>query len=87
MQNLFLEHQGVKLFHITKDGNKLSYWYSLLPDRDESDPNIVDEEQFDFDVRAVAKELNIELTGDNHTDVLRKAIDSKIIKPRRVFYL
>jgi len=57
----------------------------LLPGRDESD--LPGGEDMDFDIRALATELKMPLSNDNHKEVLCAAIDSGLIKPRRVFQL
>lgn len=87
MPSPFLVHRGVRVYRITKDDRELVFWYSLLSGRDESDPNIVDAHKMDFDVRTLAEQLRVDLTNDNHAEVIREAIDKGIIKPRRVFNL
>jgi hypothetical protein len=83
----FLTHGGVSLYRIAKHRRELSFWYSLLPGRSESDAPSADAQEMDFDVRTVAAELQLELTEDNHADILRAAIDKKWIKPRGIIYL
>lgn len=81
----YVVHKGVSLYHYMKDARDLTFWYSLRPGRDESDPP--GSEDMDFDVRALAAELKMPLSNDNHKEVLCAAIDSGLIKPRRVFQL
>ena len=83
----FLQHRGVSLYHITKNGQNLQFWYSLLPGTDESDPICPDSQQIDFDVRILADALQMALEDDNHAEVLRAAIEKGLIKGRRVFHL
>lgn len=70
---LFLEHNGVKIWHAYKDGYQLSYWYSTKCYQ-VGRSDIV--HKFDFDVR--------ELDGYNpdrtHAELMREAIKKGALK-------
>jgi hypothetical protein len=67
---LFLEYNGVKVYHTYKDNdfeNRLDYWYT---------PDVDEDEQYTFDVRTLPeyKEDN-----SNHKYVIRRAIFKGIV--------
>jgi hypothetical protein len=65
---LFLEHNGIKIWHAYKYKRPLDFWYSTKPHLSTGD-NV---QPWDFDVRQLPEYL----PDSNHAEIIRKAIEN-----------
>ncbi len=75
--SLFLEHAGVRVYHVWHDGCLAQYWYSLDPD----DTDIDDDHGHQFDVRDLPAPGGAGQweTREGHAAIIRAAIDAGAI--------
>lgn len=67
-----VEHNGLRVYHTYKYDMISEYWYTT----DANDDDYECDHGSQFDVR----DLDVDIEGDKHEDIIRAAIDAGILK-------